>query len=252
MILNILEDLIGVNKETIPKAVKLTLNNWPIIFTGLVYAVILGILWRVAFMFSLLAGIIITLVQGALFSNYLYLIENIIRYGKIDLEDFKQGFKIYLGKIYGILVVIWFVNYGASLFLSPLLNIRLGFISLWSLVLIAAFILLNCLPEVIYQKHYHVAESFTYAFEFMKENWIDWLIPNAVLLGTFVMLTGSGLNPAAILGRGVFSVSTQSIAGYIAAQLLLSFIMVYRGLLFDVLSTTSRRKRMFMRNNYKM
>ncbi|MFT9495447.1 hypothetical protein [Anaerosolibacter sp.] len=250
--MNIIEDLIGVNKEIIPKSVKLTLNNWPIIFTGFVYAVILSVLGRVAFMFSILAGIIITLVQGALFSNYLYLIENIVRYGKIDLEDFKQGFKVYLGKIYGILVVIWFVNYGAGLFLRPILNIQLGFISLWSILMIAAFILLNCLPEVIYQKHYRVAESFTYAFEFMKENWLDWLVPNAVLFGVFAVLTGSGPNATAIFGRGIFSVSTQSIAGYIAAQLLLSFIMVYRGLLFNVLSTTSRRKRMFMRNSYKM
>ncbi len=249
--MNIIQDIIGVNKEIIPKGIKLTLNNWPIIFTGLVYALVLGILWRVAFMFSILAGIIITLVQGALFSNYLYLIENIILYGKIDLDDFKKGFKVYLGKIYGILVVIWFVNYGAGLFLRPILNIRLGFISLWSILIIAAFILLNCLPEVIYRKHYQVADSFTYAFEFMKENWLDWLLPNVVLLGTFVVLTGSGLNPSAILGRGLFSLSTQSIIGFVIAQLLLSFIMVYRGLLFNILSTTSRRKRMFMRNTYK-
>lgn len=248
--MNIIQDIIGVNKEIIPKGIKLTLNNWPIIFTGFVYAIILGVLWRVAFMFSILAGIIITLVQGALFSNYLYLIENIIRYGKIDFEDFKSGFKVYTGKIYGILVVIWFVNYGAGLFLRPLLNIQLGFISLWTIFLIVAFILLNCLPEVIYQKHCHVADSFTYSFEFIKENWLDWLLPNVILLGAFVWLTGSGLNPSAILGRGLFALSTQSIIGYAVGQLLLSFIMVYRGLLFNILSTTSRRKRMFMRNTY--
>jgi hypothetical protein len=85
----------------------------------------------------------------------------------------------------------------------------------------------------------------------MKENWLNWLLPNVVLLGAFVVLTGSGLNPSAILGRGLFSLSTQSIIGFVIAQLLLSFIMVYRGLLFNILSTTSRRKRMFMRNTYK-
>lgn len=249
--MNVLQDMLVINKEIMPKSLRLTIKNWPIIFTGFVYALIFLLLGRTVFLFSILAGIIITLVQSALFSNYLYLIGNIIQYGKIDLEDFKQGFKVYIWKIYGILFVIWFVNYGAALFLSPLFSIRIGFVPLWSLVQLVAFILLNCLPEVIYQKHYHVGESFRYCFEFIKENWFNWFVPNVILGILLALITGGGLSSGLFFGGDLFSLSVSSLAVYGVAQFLLAFIMVYRGLLFQILSTSSRRKRMFMRNMYR-
>jgi uncharacterized integral membrane protein len=209
------------------------------------------VLFRISFIFSILAGIVITLVMSALFSNYLYLIENIISYGKITLDDFKKGFQVYIWKIYGIMVVIWFINYGAGLFLSPILKLRIGFITLWMLLYWVAFILLNCLPEVIYQKHYDLKEMFQYSFSFVKENWIDWFVPNIFLGILFYFVMGKTLTISYLMGSFSFSLSIKRIVSYFLGQLLLSFIMIYRGLLFDLLSSTTRRKRMFKRNMYK-
>ena len=249
--MNILQDIFETNKEILKKTVPLALKNWPILFTGVVYSVVILFLFRIAFLFWILAGILVTLVQSALISNYLYLIENIIRYGKITMADFKQGFTVYIWKIYGVMVVIWFVNYGLSLFLSPLLRIQIGFISLFGLIQLVAFVLLNCLPEVIYQKHYTVGENFSYCVEFIKENWLDWFIPNILLGGLFAALTGSILTANFLIGSPLVGFSVESIILYLAGQLFLSFIMIYRGLLFQVLSGSTRRKRMYMRNVYR-
>lgn len=249
--MNILKDIFETNKSIIPKAFRLALKNWPIIFTGLIYSIISIVLFRIVFVFWILAGIVVTLVVSALFSNYLYLIENIIRYGKITLDDFKKGFTVYLWKIYGIMVVIWLVNYAASLILSPILNIKIGFVSLWLIVQGVAVILLNCLPEVIYQKDYVFGESFGYAYTFIKENWIDWFIPNIILGLLFYLIMGRTFILNTLVSGMAFSLSTGSYIMYFAGQLLLSYTMIYRGLLFDSLSSTTRRKRMFMRNVYK-
>ncbi|WZL74519.1 hypothetical protein QBE52_07220 [Clostridiaceae bacterium 35-E11] len=249
--MNVLQDIWETNRTIIPKSIRLTLNNWPIIFTGLVYSILLGVLLRVASLFWILGGIIATLIQSAVISNYLYLIENIIRHGKISFEDFKYGFKVYIWKIYVVMIVIWFVNYGASLFLRPILNIGIGPISLWLFLQGAAFILFNCLPEVIYQKDYMVGDSFTYCIDFVKENWIDWFIPNIILVIFLYVMMGKRLLWGSFLGSISFLSLSNGFVFYVIGQILLSFAMVYRGLLFDILSGTSRRKRMFMRNIYK-
>jgi len=249
--MHLFQDILETNREIIPKACRLLLKNWPILFTGIVYSIILIFLWRVASMFWILAGIVITLVQSAIISNYLYLIENIIRYQRITMEDFKAGFTAYIWKVYGIMIVIWFVNYGASLFLSPLLNIRLGTVSLWFLVKVAAFLLLNCLPEVIYQKHFYIGDTFRYSFEFIKENWIDWYIPNVILGLLCYIIIGDIRIPYLLLGNRMLAFASSKIFLYLAGQVLLAYFMIYRGLLFEILSGTSRRKRMFMRNQYR-
>ncbi|TCO73617.1 hypothetical protein [Marinisporobacter balticus] len=249
--MNFLKDIIQTNKSIVPKAFYLALKNWQIIFTGLVYSIISILLFRIVFVFWILAGIVVTLVVSALFSNYLYLVENIIRYGKITLDDFKKGFTVYIRKIYGIVVVIWLVNYAVSLLLSPILNIKIGFVSLWMLVQGVGFILLNPLPEMIYQKEYALGESFSYAFSFIKENWIDWFVPNIILGLLFYSIMGRTIIFNMLMGGIGFSLSSGSFIMYFAGQLLLSYTMIYRGLLFDILSMTTRRKRMFMRNVYK-
>ena len=247
--MNALTDIIETNKTILSKSVKLALRNWPIVFTGIVYTVILLLLWKIAFMFWILAGILVAIVQSALISNYLYLIENIILYDRITLDDFKKGFMVYIWKIYGVLLVLWFVNYGAGLFLGFIFNIRLGFISLWSLVILAGFLLLNSIPEVLYQKHYNVGESFGYSFDFIKENWLDWFVPNGLFWIILYLTVGSVLPSSLVGGINMLSLSLKGVIVYFIGQWIFSFMMIYRGLLFQVLSSTTRRKIVFMRNN---
>lgn len=253
--MNIVQDIISTNKNIVHKSIKATIKNWKIFLVGIVYAFASLVMWRIAANAWILAGIITAIFQGTIISNYLYLIENIIKYERFTMDDFKSGFTIYLRKVYTIIIVFWFVRWGISIFLRPIFFIQIGPVSLWFLIQFIAFILLNPLPETIYQKHYDGVNSLTYSFDFIKENWIEWFIPNGLifiigylvhaLINQFIaIIFVTGLSPiiSLIIRFGIYS---------IIYQLVLSFAMIYRGFLFDILSTSTRRKRMFMRNMYK-
>lgn len=252
--LNFIEDIILTNKGIIPKSFKLAISNWKIFLVGIAYSILSVVMWTVASYAWILGGIIITLFQSAIISNYLHLIENIINYGSFSLEDFKSGFTVYLRKIYTILIIFWFVRYGASLFLKPIFYIRIAGLSLWFIIQILAFILLNPLPETIYQKYHAGLDAITYSFDFIKENWLEWFVPNCLIAAIFFLLHIITSSVLAMLGlnTGFFGLSIISLIVYsVVYQLFLAYVMIYRGQLFNILSTSTRRKRMFMRNMYK-
>jgi hypothetical protein len=199
------------------------------------------------------AGIIAFLVMSAMLSNYLYLIKNIIKYGKFTLDDIKVGFQAFLWKIYGILFIGWVAGYIFNGIIAPILSTILPVAVINLVVSIIVVILLNPLPEAIYQKFYSSWESITYSFNFIKENWIEWLVPNFILFSIFYFITGRVIGGLfSFIEMGIyFDLSPKGIVLYIIGQILIAFITLYRGVLFEILSTSTRRKRMFMRGIYK-
>lgn len=252
--MSIFEDLMLVQKNTIKKSIKSFKTAWPIVFSGIVYMLISSIaLTIISFLFtgvlSIVAGLALAIVSSSLISNYLYLLYNAIKYNRITIQNFKEGFTQYIWKIYGIFFIGWVVNY----VLSILTGILGGTGDLISFIFtIAIIIFMNPLPETVYQKYYSSAESIKYAFEFIKENWLNWFIPNIILFAVIYVITGN-------LVTNMFTThitlglnySTTNIVRYIIGQTLFSFTMIYRGHLFSLLSTSTRRKRMFMSRLYE-
>lgn len=243
-----IKDIIYVNRDSFLKTLKSLKKAWPIIFVGFAYGalsiVVVGVL-NLLLMgpLSILSGIISVLIISALFSNYLYLLSNVINYGRITFDDFKIGFTQYLRKIYSV----FFIFYLARLLLTMVLRVAGpsgGY--LMTLVTFGAFILLNALPETIYQKYYGPADTITYSFSFISENPLNWAIPNIILFGILYPLL-SNVFPI------VFMITFRSIPGiteilaFLMGQLFFNFGMVYRGHLFNLLSTSTKRKREYMR-----
>lgn len=249
--MNFIEDMIYVNKSALDKTFKSITKNWMIILTGFVYTVInlvlynlMGVLFRGPL--YILSGIASALVMSSLVSNYLYLLFNLVSYNRLTTNNFKDGFTYYVRKIYGV----FFVGYIGSLLLSiviPMLGslgVTLGFVLPMVLGLG-----LNALPETIYLKGYDSWESILYSLEFLKDNWINWLLPNIILYGAIYFLTGNLLIGNVFNTHLGFSLSTNFIylGMYLIAQTIFSFMMIYRGHLYKILSTSTRRKRTFMK-----
>ncbi len=243
-----LTDIIYINKSIVKKAFMSLYKNWMIIFTGIFYTTATIVISSLLSFFWILAGLVMILVSSALISNYLHLLDCIITRDRLSWHEFKAGFTLHLRKVWGILFIGWVASFGFSSFILPVLSVGLSPFTLSMIVNLIVLILLNPLPETVYQKYYNPWESVTYTVGFVKDNWLEWLIPNLVFMGGLYFLTGSLLT--GIFNTHVFSMSLFSPAGlllYIIGQVWFSFMMIYRGYLYELLSTSTRRKRMFMR-----
>ncbi|HSH35916.1 hypothetical protein [Schnuerera sp.] len=251
--MNFFKDMILVNKTTLKKSVTSFSKNWIIFFTGLVYVILnIAIILIVSTLFrgvlSILAGLVMAIVTSSLISNYLYLLFNIINYDRITWNDFKQGFKHFLWKVYGIFFIAWIGSFILTS-IAGILGINAKLLS--RVVSIVILVSLNPLPETIYQKYLSSGESIKYAFEFMKDNWINWLIPNAIFTLVLYQITNTLILNMFVTHLSFnFDFTLESLTLYILGQGLFSFIMIYRGHLFKLLSTSTPRKRMYMNKFY--
>lgn len=249
---DILKDIIYINKTSWNRTIKSISKNWMIVFTGIIYTILNIAIFSLVNIFltgflSILSGIIIAIITAAFISNYLYLLFNIINYDRINIQIFKDGFKYFLWKIYGVLFIAYLGSYLLSIVNSMLGN--LSFI-INMLIYLGIFVVLNPLPETIYLKSYGSWESVQSTFEFMGENWFNWILPNVIFLGAIYFITGNILTnvfTTHLSFNMVFSI--RNIILYIIGQGLFSFTMIYRGHLYKLLSGSTRRKRMFM-NKY--
>lgn len=249
--MSVIQDIFVTNKAVMKKSTKALKNNPGLLLVGAVYMIALMVVSSLAMGMSIFAGLIMTLFQSAVFSNYLFLMNRIIRVGKFTQEDFQMGFRVYFRKVWVVLLIIWVAEFGIVTLAQPfgLFIPAFGLITL--IVKVIAFVVFNPLPETLYQKHLGEVDSFMYSFNFIKENWIDWFVPNVILGGACYGLyvginlvfytTFRGL-PYAVL------TSLSIVVTAIAVQAILGYMMVYRGFLFEMLSTTTRRKRLFMRH----
>lgn len=243
-----IKDVIYVNKESFSKTIKSLKKSWPIIFIGLVYGLISIVVSGVLNLLlmgplGILSGIISIIITSSLFSNYLYLLSNVIKFGRVDFDDFKNGFTFYLRKIYSVIFIFYLANLLITLTTNMLGSLGL---TLTTLISLAAFILLNALPETIYQKYYGPVDTISYTFSFFTENVLNWAIPNIVFFAILYSLLPNIFSLSLILSYRVMP-GVGTILGFLIGQLVFNFGMIYRGHLFDLLSTSTKRKREYIK-----
>ncbi|WP_249168601.1 hypothetical protein [Alkaliphilus sp. B6464] len=252
--MEILRDLFYTNRSISKKALMSMAKNWPIIFTGLFYSIATIILLMSLGSFWILGGLVWIIATSALISNYLYLLNTILNRGYFNFQDFKDGFTPYLRKVWSIL----FISYVANLiigFISPMIVSSIGPNAFSLIIVFLTFIFFNPIPETTYQKYYGPWETVTYTINFVRDNWIEWFVPNIILLVIFYFITGGYINIFGIISNVFnyfisFSTMFTSIRGllaYFIGQVWFSYFMIYRAYLFETLSASNRRKRLFMR-----
>ncbi|WP_427338448.1 hypothetical protein [Caloranaerobacter sp. DY30410] len=254
--MEIINDLIYINKTALKKSYNLILKNWTLIFTGIVYSVLnlmlfilVGILFRGVL--SIIAGFVLVLAISSFISDYLYLLYNVVVYGKFTLNDFKYGFKAFVWKIYGIFFIGWMASYILSLFIRSISSSFIPNMIISFIINLLIFIFLNPLPETIYLKDLSSWDSIQYSYHFIKENFIQWFVSNSVFILMIYFLTGKILgNVFMIHIKLKVSLTLGSILMYLIGQVVFTYMMIYRGVLFDILSTSTIRKRKFMRDLY--
>ncbi len=246
--MEILKDLYYTNRSILKTTTNSIIKNWPIIFTGIFYTIATIFLYTILPYFWILAGLVLIIATSGLTSNYLHLIDGIIKRDKITKQDFKEGFTVYLRKVWGILFLFYVGRMAFNLLVMPILSGFIHPMALENMLIFLTMVFLNPIPEVLYQKHYSSWESITYSLEFVKENWIEWFIPNIIFGVLMYLLTGNIIKDVLNYYLPLNTLlSSKGFVFYLLGQILFSFMMVYRGYLFETLSTSNRRKRLFMR-----
>ena len=244
--MNTVKDFFEINEKVFRKSI-IALKKNPLIFViGVPYGIIYLAVGIIASQVSFLGGLLLLLIRAAIISDYLFIISQILSRGFFDKDDIKIGFKVYFVQVYSMLFLLWFIDYGMALFIRPISFALTG--GLLSIALkILLFAVLSAVPECIYQKHLDRGDLISYSYRFVKDNALQWLVPNVVLVGISVFIYNLILKSFYLIIGGVFS----AVVGAVLIQGMVGFIMIFRGFLFQTLSSSSLRKRMFMRNMYK-
>lgn len=246
--MNFFDDLKLVNKVSLKNTFSGLKRNWTIALVGFLYWILIflaigvsGLLLRGPF--SILRGLFTTLFISSLISNYLVMLQLTVLNRKIGFNDFKEGFKFYVWKIYGIFFILYLVNYLLNI-LGRSLNTNIGLLS--QLFSISLFILFNALPEAIYLKNYEPVDTIKFTLGFMKENWIQWAIPNIliVIVLYFVSKGLTGVLLGGFLNMNITSV-LRSLLQALISQVFVAVFMIYRGNLFYILDNSTRRNRSY-------
>lgn len=215
-------------------------KNWVVSFAPLLYGLGLSLVGGLIAPLGMIGGLLLGLASQACVSSGLFLIENIVRAGKTSFEDFVKGFTVYLWDLLQIAFILWIPMRVLALALESTPNGPL----IYFLIQIALYVLLNPVPEFIYQSRLSGLELLSASYSFIVENWIEWFLPNIVVaLAGYFLLTALETVTFALPGFvRLFIVA-------FGVGLFLTYFMVFRGFLFSDLNGTTRRSRLYRYNS---
>lgn len=216
-------------RRVFSRAAVLAARNWPVLLTAFVYSGLsTAAAWAAAWM-GIFGGILVSLVSAACISSFLHLVEVIVQTGRVDLDDFRRSFGMYLWDVVALSFLAWLF----FAFVTPVVaGLPQGPVILLCLQ-VALFVFLNAVPELIYLGRLHFLDLLVQSYKFIGENWVEWLPANVAVAGLFVVLWNIPFPPVLAW------------ASLLLTPLLAYFWMILRGLLFLELHGTSRRGRVF-------
>ena len=214
-------------------------KNWVVSLAPVVFGIILAVVGSVVAPLGIIGGFIYSLVSAACASSGLYLIKNLVDSGKANFNDFLNGFTVYIWDVITILFIVGIPMRVAAMGLESVANGAL----IYFLLRLGLYILLNAVPELIYQSRTSGLELIGASYNFIVENWLEWLIPN-------ILFAVAGYFFLDFLGSLIFGLPLY-LELFLYALFLglgLAYFMTFRGFLFSELYGTTRRSRLYRYN----
>jgi len=234
--MQIIQATLWLYATAIKRALECVVKNWVVSFAPAAYSVGLTLVLSLVAPLGIVGGLLFSLASQACVSSGLFLIKNMIETGKANFNDFLNGFTVYIWELITIAFILWIPLRVLESALAGQPNGGLIFL----LIKLALYVLLNAVPELIYQTRITGIELISASYNFIVENWIEWLIPNLVLaLGGYFLLQ---LVSPLLFGLPGF---VQLFLYSFIAGLLLTYVMTFRGFLFAELHGTTRRSRIY-------
>jgi hypothetical protein len=231
-----IQAIFWIYKTCLIRTVELVRDNLGIIFAPIAYGVVLSAAAMLVAPLGIFGGIVMGVVLAACASSGLYLIENVVRMGKASLQDFARGFSVYIWDILTIAFIFWIPMRLLAQFAYTTPNGPLLYLG----VQILLYVIFNAVPELIYQGRVSGLAVLSASYQFIVENWIEWLLPNLLVGVAGYLLRNVVYQLVAALPFFLQYFFVEAAFG-----LFLTFLMIFRGLLFSELNGTTRRSRVY-------
>ena len=235
--MDILNDFIQIQKDALKNTFK---NPRYIVLCAVILAIgiiatniISNILFGVLKLNGYISGLLVYIFKVCIIGFLMSILYTAVKETKNTIAFQNYDFKPFALKI----IQVGFVIYIAQLILRPIA------VNFYSIITIIAMIVLNALPETLYLEEYDEYNSIIKSVEFLKDNVLNWGLPNLIIL-VLIYIYSNGVS----MLNGLNFSELKSIAESVVVILIMGIYLVYRGMLFEILNGSSRRKREFMRN----
>jgi len=214
-------------------------KNWLASLAPVVYGIGLAVVGTIVAPLGLIGAMLYSVATQACASSALFLIKNMLDSGKTDVNDFLNGFTVYIWELITISFILWIPMRVAAMGLGSAANGAL----LYFLFKLALYIILNAVPELIYQSRTSGLELIGASYHFIVENWLEWLVPNIIFgVAGFYLLD---VFESYLFGLPGFM---QLFLYALVLGVALTYFMTFRGFLFAELHGTTQRSRLYRYN----
>ncbi|MBI3246458.1 MAG: hypothetical protein HYZ50_08125 [Deltaproteobacteria bacterium] len=198
-----------------------------------------------------LGGFISGILLAMCVSSYLYFIAGVVNGSRMSVRELGESWRPYLSSVINILFFLFLLQYMLALLTPPGDETALLLSAFLELILL---VILNPLPEIIYQGRSEGFGMVQESLDFLRGNGAEWFLPFIVLaIFSMLFLPISILAGPLQFGRLTFPTTmggptSGSALGFlwpILSAFLLFALMIFRGLLFRALANSTRRQRMF-------
>jgi hypothetical protein len=236
--------------HSLREAWQRVLPGWWLIFLPVLYSPILSLVAFFTAPLGLVGGILIGLTMAACVSSYLYFIGEVVAGRRIFWRDLGESFRAYLGSVISVLFILMLIQWTLALALPPVPGAQ----TLRTVVNLGLLIVLNPVPEVIYQTRAQSLGVFSESWDFLRENWAEWFAPFVALAALFFFLVPLPILLAPLMLGRLFSIlswnvvvlgSPSALGFTLFSFFIFLLFMVFRGVLFRELSGSTRRQRLF-------
>ncbi|MDU1643665.1 hypothetical protein, partial [Peptoniphilus harei] len=130
--------------------------------------------------YGTIIGFIIPLLTSLILSSYFSVLSDLIYYNRISFRNFSKTFMAYFASIYSVFFILMIIS-----FFMPGIGVMMGATTLIGAAITLA---LNPIAESIYIRGEYYTSAYTHSLEFMKENFLLWIIPFLIYLGILHLL----------------------------------------------------------------
>lgn len=247
--------------ESARSALMVLRRNWIILPASLALLIVWLVTLLILNEFGMVGAFMLGIIQIALISTYYAWISAAVDREKLTIPSM---LKFDVGLFFSLIGVAFILSIADILFKQPFQN-SLEYAWVPACAGLVVFILFNAVPEVVHHHRYDSLPSLASAFQFNKENWIEWYLPLVILIipsiivdwrATLVLVASTDvLLPISFLVKALNTAlpSPYIDLGYLLRQIPIliagTWFMFFRAYLFRELEHGTRRRRIYLMKN---